>query len=712
MAKRAKKNAEPETEKGLSRPAVASDRGQQPTNSVILQEIRENYARGSSAEAENKRLLSEDLNFVFNAEDQNAQWDPVVLRARISRPSYTFNRCIQSVNMVTGDFQQVEPQIKVRAGNKNSSTATATVWEGIIRGIEHDSRARRVYNSQFKFAVAGGYGIWRVTPEWCDDNSMDQVIRIRDVPNPQTSFWNPEVECPFLSDMAWGGFAETIGVDTYKILYPEFNPQTFDMNRDNRGWYSSDKVRIAEYFKKVKNKKTIAELSDGRIVDFDKMGELLEHMRESGANVPTVKRKREVVGWQVEWWKVDGFNVLEGPITYDWKRIPIVRLPGRYIAIEGKKKVQSLIRHSKDAQRTYNLHRSTMIESSALTPRAPYMATPKMIKKYEDMWATANTTNRPYLLYDPDDEAVKAGSPGRPTREPPPDVPEALVALAQQDLADLQAATGYFDASLGSQVNDSDRTSGSALVARQRRGDLGSFEFIENFAGALEVTYSHIIDMARTVLDTERVLRIVGEDAVEDFVKVNGPSEDGNIVHDLTKGAYDCTATVGPGYATARQDTLETLLEASEKVPAIAQVGADIIARAIDTPQVDELVRRIRIPLIQQGLVQPTPEERAQMPPAPQPDPMQQAQLQRAVALAEKDTATAQIAKSKASVGDIMIHKEIVQAAGMHLANILSGQKIVANRAEQIADAAEADAAAPAQPGVPAAPGAPMLPNQ
>lgn len=710
MAKRAKKT--PESEKpALTRPEVASDK-KTSEHSDILSEIRQNYARGSSSESENKRLLSEDLNFVFNAEDQNAQWDQIVLQARRSRPSYTYNRCIQSVNMVTGDFQQVEPQIKVRAGNKDSSVATATVWEGVIRGIEHDSRARRVYNKQFKHAVAGGYGIWRVTPEYYDDDSMDQVLRIRDVPNPQTAFWNPECEDPFLDDMTWGGFAESIGLDTYKVLYPEFDPQSFAMNRDSMGWYSSQHVRIAEYFKKVKKKKTIAELSDGQIVNFDEMEEVIEHMKAQGAAVPTVKRKRNVVAWQVEWWKVDGVNVLEGPITYDWKKIPIVRLPGRYIAIEGKKKCQSLIRHSKDAQRTYNLHRSTMIESAALTPRAPYMVTPKMIKKYEDMWATANTTNRPYLLYDPDDEAVKAGSPGRPTREPPPDVPEALVTLAQQDLADLQASTGYFDASLGSQVNDSDRTSGSALIARQRRGDLGSFEFIENFAGALEVTYNRIIDMSRTVYDTERIMRIVGPDAVEDFVKVNGPSEDGNIVHDLTKGSYDVTCTVGPGYATARQDTLETMLEATEKVPSIGQVGADIIARSIDTPQADELARRLRIPLIQQGIVQPTPEEKAQMPPPPQPDPMQVATLQRAQALAEKDAAGAQIAKSKAAVGDIEIHKLIVDAAGKHLANILASQKIGANHAEMIANAAEAQAAAPASPNIPAAPGAPQLPNQ
>ncbi len=692
----------------LTRPEVASDK-MSTVDSELPREIRENYARGTSAEAENRRLLSEDLNFVFNAEDQHAQWDAIVLQARRSRPSYTYNRCLQSVNMVIGDFEQVEPQVKVRAANKQASVTTATVWEGLIRSCEHDSRARHnVYNPAFKHAVAGGWGMWYLLPVYADDESLDQVVRILPVHNPQTGFWNPECQCPFLSDMMWGGFAETIGLDTYHTLYPGFDPQTFTMSRDNKGWVTTKEIRIASYFKKIRAEKTIAELTDNRIIDLDKMEAALEHMKETakrhGTPMVDVRtgpdgkpRTRKVASWKVQWVKVDGFNILEGPITYDWPSIPIVRLPGRYVTIEGRKKCQSLIRHSKDAQRTYNLHRSTMIESVALTPRAPYMATPKMIKQYEDMWATANTTNRAYLLYDPDPDAAAAGGSGKPTREAPPDVPTGLISLSQQDLQDLQASTGYFDASLGSHVNDSDRTSGDALIARQRRGDLGSFEYLNNFAGALEVTYRHFVGMAKSVYDSKRVVRIVGADAVEQFVEINGGSAD-NLLHNLTQGAYDVTATVGPGYQTARQENLETLLEASEKVPVIGQLGADIIARNVDVADADELARRIRIGLIQSGIVQPTKEEAAKLPPPKQPDPMAAAQLARAQALAIKDQANAQAAHAKAGMEPMMMHERVMKMAAVHLANIIAAQQIQNPDAEEKANQEEASMLTPMTP--------------
>lgn len=678
-------------------------------DSEILFRIRENYARYSSADAENRRLFAEDLNFVYNAEDAHAQWDPVVLQARRSRPSYTYNRVIQSVNMVIGDMQQVEPQLKVRAKTKDTAIATAEVFEGMIRDIESASRARQAYNMAFKHAIAGGYGVLRVVPEYADDDSLDQVLRIKAVPNPLTAFWDPECQDPYRADAMWAGVAETISRQKFKAMYPDINPVTFEMGRDQRGWVSSDQIRIAEYFEKVPYYKDIAQLDNGEVMDGDKADDMVDHFTKTGAYDRGIGAKisgrRKVQKWKVVWYKVDGYNILEGPIEYDWKKIPIIRVPGRYIAIEGRQKVQSMIRHSKDSQRTYNLHRSTMIEATALTPRSPYIATPKMIKAYEDMWATANTTNRPYLLYDPDPEAVAAGAEGRPTREPPPDVPQALVALAQQDLADLQAATGYHDASLGSQVNDSDRTSGRALVARQRRGDLGTFEFLENFNGALEVEYDCIMDMIPKIYDTKRIVRVIGQDQLQRYIEVNGD------LHDLRKASCDVTCTIGPGYATARQDALETLIEATAAVPAIGQIGADLIAKNIDMRDSDELARRMRIPLIHQGIVKPTPEEMQNMPPPPPPDPTVVAEQQYKQAQAQKMGADAHIAQSKAGTGDIEINRVIADAAGKHLNNMLLAKEL-AMPPEPTADAAERRVAATAQPGIPAAPGAAMIPNQ
>jgi hypothetical protein len=80
---------------------------------------------------------------------------------------------------------------------------------------------------------------------------------------------------------------------------------------------------------------------------------------------------------------------------------------------------------------------------------------------------------------------------------------------------------------------------------------------------------------------------------------------------------------------------LATLLDAVDVIPQLAQVAPDLIVKNVDTPDTDELVRRLRIPLIQQGIIKPTPEEQKNMPPPQQPDPQAQAELQLAQAKAQ-----------------------------------------------------------------------------
>lgn len=636
---------------------MAGRRSKADKEQEILAELKKRYEIAAGAEAENRRLFSEDLRFVYqDTYDSDGQWDSAVLLMRRGRPSYTFNRVIGAVNLVLGDQRQTRPSVRIRASNKDASTETAAIYGGLVRDIEHCSGAESIYDSQFKNAVAGGYGAWRIIPEFEDDKSFNQVLRIKDIPNPLTVLWDPESTCPNKSDSMWCIVAERISKDKYKSLYPDFDPDSLAMSRDSRGWSTEQEVRIAEYFKKVPVTKTIAELEDGRVVDYDAdYKQIMQQLAEThpDGNYTKIKRTRQVKTWAVEWYLCDGANVLQGPIVYKWKRIPVVRVPGRCVNIEGKQKVQSLIRHTKDPQRTYNYHRSTMVELAALTPRAPYIGTSKMFKGYEQMWATANTNARPYLVYDPDPDV-----PGeRPTREPPPDVPQAYLSLSQLDLGDIQAATGYFSASLGDTSDDGgDRTSGKALIARQRKSDLGSYEFIDNFGKALKVSTECLIDMIPTVYDTERVIRVIGSDGVEKYEQINKVTPNG-VMNSLKEGSYDCSVTIGPSYQTARQEMLATMLDAVGVMPQIAQVAPDLIMKNIDSPDTDELVRRLRIPLIQQGVIQPTPEESKKLPPAPQPNPEQQLELAHLQAKVRKANASAITAESQANAAPLETQK-------------------------------------------------------
>src|SRR5690606_12479208 len=128
------------------------------------------------------------------------------------------------------------------------------------------------------------------------------------------------------------------------------------------------------------------------------------------------------------------------------------------INIEGKDYYQSLILHAKDAQRTYNYDRSTMVEMVALQPRAPYLGTARMFEGFEDWWQKANTSNSPYLPFNPDPDSKLE----HPKREAGPEVPQAYALLVMHDAEDIKHTTGYANPALEQQTRAGDAESGIA----------------------------------------------------------------------------------------------------------------------------------------------------------------------------------------------------------------------------------------------------------
>lgn len=662
----------------------------------LMSLIRLRYQAGEGADAENRRLHTEDLAFVYDAES-GAQWDPLVLGLRKGRPSYTFNRVRQPVNMLLGDQRQSAPSIKVRPV-KNGSQDVADVLGGLWRSIEQDSRADEVYAGTYKHAVAGGYGEMRLVPEYESDDSMDQVLRIKHIPNPLTVIRDPESTDPWGADAMWCMVGDRISKDKYDVEYPDDMSVNFSMSRDGMGWRTDGMVRVVEYFEKVPVDKEIAQLSDGRVIDYtDKEKAVEEHLQKSaGVEAATVVRTRKVRGWKVRWVKCDGARILEGPIVYDWKRIPIVRMPGSYVNIEGRQKFQSFIRHSKDAQRTYNFERSDSIERSALAPKAPLFVTPKMVVGFEDIYNSSNVAPRIYMPFNFDKDAASTPGGGSPFRLPPIDPPAASVAMAEYSAQDIQATTGVFDPALGN-ADDMNRVSGKALVTHTRRSDLGSHEFIANYGSALKLLAACGFDMIPTIYDTERVVRIIGQDSIDKLVTVNGQSDDGQVINDIKTGTYDCDVTLGPSYQTARQESLATLLDAAGSVPGLAETIPDLITKAIDTPDSDEMTKRLRKMLIQKGIIDPTPQEKAAMPP-PQPNPVQQAQVMREIANAHEDAAKASLAIDKANNSSLETRKIISEVVKNEIQNLLGAQQFHAANPEAFTAHLQTQLMAGAQP--------------
>ena len=125
--------------------------------------------------------------------------------------------------------------------------------------------------------------------------------------------------------------------------------------------------------------------------------------------------------------------------------------------------------------------------------------------------------------------------------------------IRQLHIKDIKATTGVYDASLGARSNE---TSGRAILARQREGDVSTFHFIDNLSRAIRHGGRVLLDLIPKVYTTERMIRVLGEDLKPSSVQIAPTGEPvrpttdpaGTIighVYDIGAGKYDLTVAAG-----------------------------------------------------------------------------------------------------------------------------------------------------------------------
>lgn len=534
----------------------------------ILSEMRAFKKDAEQADSHNRTAMEDDLRFL----EGHGQWDERIKAAREAdgRPCLTINKLPQYVNQVANDIRQSRPSIKVRPVDSQSDPAKAKLLEGLIRNIEYVSKADQAYDTAGFYAVAGGFGAIMVETAYSSDDSFEQDIRIKRVKNPLTVFIDPASEEADGSDMMRALVTSLMPKKAFKKKYPKAAADCSIEGSEWADWYSSESVRLAEYWTREPVMREIALMQDGSVMDAE------------SADPEQIVSTRSAPSWKVTYRLCTGNEVLEEK-TWPGKYIPIVPVYGEEIDINGKIYRRGLIRNAKDSQRMYNYWRTTATELVALAPKAPMLVTDRHIEGREHEWAMANVSPRPYLTYTPDSQAPL------PQRIEPASVPQGVFTEAQVAVDDMKSVTGIYDASLGARGNE---TSGRAILMRQREGDNATFVYPDNVARAIAQVGRIVIDLIPKIYDTARMVRVLGEDGTEEIVGVNQPGIDG-LLNDLTIGKYDITVQSGPSYATKRMEAAETMMQFVQAQPQLAPLIGDLIAKNMDWPGADKIADRL-----------------------------------------------------------------------------------------------------------------------
>ena len=584
------------------------------------------YERVATKDRDQRKLAIEDLRF---AQVEDGQWSENEVSKRRNRPRFTINRVAGAVDQLIGDQRQNRTNIKIRPVSGGATEEVAKTLSGIIRNIESDSKASNAYDGAFDEVVNGGFGGFRVVTEYGDDDAFEQSIKIKPINCATTSLWFDDAADEYdKRDAMFAFLTLDMPREEHKERFPgsaliDWSQEQYN-NSGCNDWFQDNSVRVAEYWVKTPVTKNIALMSDGRVIDLDDEKDVLDELAEQGI---TVKKDRKVKSHKVEMYLMDGSGILEGPLPWAGKYIPLIPVFGRQSHIEGQTYTRGIVRFAKDANRIYNYTTSAMVETTALTPKDPIWMTPDQAKGHEGQLAGFNTSNSPFMMYNPDNKA-----PGIPQRGGAPAVQSALLAQNQQAGMDLYHVTGMQPPSIG--VNP-ELKSGKAIIAQEKQGDRGSFVFTDNLSKSIDYCGQILVDLIPRIMDTAQQVRIMQQDGETENIEINTVNQEvideqtGKpvLVNDLSVGKYDVVTETGPAFATQRQESAQQILDLIATSPRFESVAMDLVAKDLGIIESKELTKRVRKLMIQEGTTEPNEQEIKDLgldqPQAP--DPQQQA---------------------------------------------------------------------------------------
>lgn len=569
------------------------------TDEGIIAECKARFAIAEEAEGDNRTKALDDLSFC----DGN-QWPDDITNARKTRPTPVINHTNTFVRRVVNNLKQQRPRIKCHPVGEGAQIADADVINGLVRHIENLSTASIAYDTAGESAVKIGWGYFRIIGEYVDEESFDQEIKIRPVRNVFTIYMDPAAVMPAGEDQMWCIETGKIKRTLYKALYPDADNVEFMLagaGDQDLNWESKEELRLAQYYRIREKPEKLYKLTNGQTAfESDiKAAKAEAHIAQGPDGKPVC---RPSFKRQVEWYRITGNMIVDRRIL-PGRYIPIIRVEGNVLDLNGKILRKGMIRDLKDPQCNFNYMTAAKIERLALTPKAPWVVYEDQIDGHPE-WYDANTKNYSVLVH----KAV-AGPGGEtlppPQRQQPAGLEQGFAEAAQSSEHDLVAIAGMPHEP--GQDSPGQVVSGKAIQQRQAISDSSHFQYFDNQTLAIAHGGRIILDWIPVYYDRPRMQRIIGDDGTPEMVGINQPSQEADpatgqaidtVKNDLTVGKYDVVMDTGPGYQTQREEGAENLMMlvgTPDLGKKIADVGADLVVRSIDGPYMQDLADRLAV---------------------------------------------------------------------------------------------------------------------
>lgn len=540
-----------------------------------------------------------DSHLFVNKKD--GQWEPYWWNLKAGKPRYTFDMTSPVIDQIAGDISQADFDITVSPAGGEASKEDAKTLDGLIRNIENMSNASHIFNQSARNMVIGGIDGWRVVQRFVDDDSFDQDLIIEKISNFVDRVWfDPASEMQDRRDARWCVVLQGLLKDDYEERWPDGSGMSVSEDRQGNAYYDRpDLIMVGEILYKKPYDRELVLMDNGQTLEVnDDYQQVVDELALLGITEKS-RRKRKAHKVYSRFYDANGWLEDEKETVFSF--VPVIPTYGNFNIFENKTLYHGAVRQLMDYQRVYNYTESEAVRQVALAPSPKIPMTPAMMEGFESELSTLNVDSSPVLPFNAD-----SNLPGYiPTQAGGATVNQGLAVVSQNMKDGIQRAAGFAAANMGENVNGQ---SGVAIKVLQDKGSIGTTKFFDAQEIAICHTARILIDAIPSVYDSERTVRVLGEDGAISMSVMNESVMDGQtgevvVLNDLSKGKYDVVCSAGASFQNRQQETVTAILEMAQADPSIIAENADILFNNITAPGMDLISERKRQQLFNAGLI-------------------------------------------------------------------------------------------------------------
>jgi len=527
--------------------------------------------------------------------------DEITLLQTLSRPQLEFNVLEAYISRLIGEFSKHEPDIMVLTDDQERvDPLTIKVVEQHLRHVMLDPQNHNTRHEVYKDLLSGGFSALKITTDYENPMSMNQVINIERVYDPTLVGFDPLAKYSHKGDGRYCFEMFPMSEEDFKEEYPDIKTNKLSFRRDFEGFgwsYQSGTTKIllvVDFYEKKYQETQIVQMQDGKTITLDKYNKMIENWDKLELPPKYIGKPRKTKLEKIVRYRLIENEVIEYQET-DFSYLPIVFVDGSSITIKSptsndvRQVTRPYVYHAKGAQRLKNYAGISLANEIENTIQHKFMVAKEAIPKEDEFQdAYKNVQKASTLVFN----SVHESNPELPIANPireiqrAPAPPEIINAFQGTDSL-IQNVLGSYDASLG--INDN-QLSGIAIIEAATQSNAAAMPYIIGYLEGWQRACQIYVDLLPKYYVTPRTIPVLSPDGAREYIKIN--QEDG-LPMDFDTNVLNVIVKAGPSFQVQKQRTLMMVKEMMGMSPLfqqfMAEKGLPFILDNMEGRGIDEL---------------------------------------------------------------------------------------------------------------------------